>query len=106
MALIFQGPEQTPINLHVNGKDHVVSVEPRRTLLSVLREELGLTGAKLGCGQGQCGACTVIIDGETAYSCLTLAVDCQDKEIRTVESLAQGDDLHPVQEAFIQHDGY
>ena len=106
MALIFQGPEQTPINLHVNGKDHVVSVEPRRTLLSVLREELGLSGAKLGCGQGQCGACTVIIEGETAYSCLTLAVDCQDKEIRTVESLAQGDDLHPVQEAFIQQDGY
>jgi aerobic-type carbon monoxide dehydrogenase small subunit (CoxS/CutS family) len=72
----------------------------------VLREELGLTGAKHGCGQGACGACTVIVDGETVYSCLTLAIDCEGREIRTVEGLAADRDLHPVQEAFIEHDGY
>jgi xanthine dehydrogenase YagT iron-sulfur-binding subunit len=118
MSLIFGGPDQVPISLHVNGRDVQVSVEPRRTLLSVLREELGLTGAKRGCGRGTCGACTVIVDGETVYSCLTLAIDCEGREIRTVESLAHpgalsGDEgqhslqgLHPVQRAFVEHDGY
>jgi aerobic-type carbon monoxide dehydrogenase small subunit (CoxS/CutS family) len=118
MALVFRGPDQVPISFHVNGREVQVSVEPRRTLLSVLREELGLTGAKHGCGRGTCGACTVILDGETVYSCLTLAIECEGREIRTVEGLAQpsalpGDSgrhslegLHPVQAAFVEHDGY
>ena len=111
MALAFRGPAKVPISLHVNGHDVQVSVEPRRTLLSVLREELGLLGAKHGCGRGTCGACTAIVDGETIYSCLTLAIDCEGREIRTVEGLAasalhSAQGLHPVQEAFIEHDGY
>ena len=106
MSLALLGPEGVPVTLSVNGKDVRVLIEPRRTLLSVLREELGLTGAKRGCGRGQCGACTVIIDGATAYACMTLAIDCEGREIRTVESLAEGDQLHPVQEAFLEHDGY
>jgi xanthine dehydrogenase YagT iron-sulfur-binding subunit len=106
MSLTFRGPREVPVTLRVNGKDVRVCVEPRRTLLSVLREELGLTGAKRGCGRGECGACTVIIDGQTAYACSTLAIDCEGLEIRTVEGLARGGQLHEVQEAFIEHDGY
>jgi xanthine dehydrogenase YagT iron-sulfur-binding subunit len=106
MSLVFRGPDPVPVSLRVNGLEVQVSVEPRRTLLSVLREELGLTGAKHGCGRGTCGACTAIVDGETVYSCLTLAIDCEGRDVRTVEGLAQGDVLHPVQEAFIEHDGY
>ena len=106
MTMPFRGPSAVPLVLHVNGEDFQLLVEPRRTLLSVLREELDLTGAKLGCGHGQCGACTVILDGETAYACLTLAIDCEGREIRTIEGLVHGEDLHPVQEAFIAHDGY
>lgn len=106
MALGFRGPDAAPLTLHVNGARVEVLAEPRRTLLSVLREELGLTGAKRGCGRGECGACTVILDGETVYSCLTLAVECEGREIRTIEGLAQAGQLHPVQKAFIQNDGY
>ncbi|MBN1640474.1 MAG: (2Fe-2S)-binding protein [Anaerolineae bacterium] len=106
MALAFRGPTAVPVTLHVNGREVEVLIEPRRILLSVLREELELTGAKHGCGRGQCGACTVIIDGETAYACMTLAIDCEGRQIRTVEGLAHGEQLHPVQEAFIEHDGY
>jgi xanthine dehydrogenase YagT iron-sulfur-binding subunit len=106
MSLTFRGPEKVPLAFRVNGRAVQVWVEPRRTLLSVLREELGLTGAKLGCGQGTCGACTVILDGRTVYGCLTLAIDCEGREVRTVEGLAQGDALHPVQAAFVEHDGY
>jgi xanthine dehydrogenase YagT iron-sulfur-binding subunit len=106
MALNFRGPDKVLLTLRVNGKPVQVHVEPRRTLLSVLREELGLTGAKRGCGRGQCGACTVILDGETVYACLTLAIDCEGREIRTVEGLMQGEQLHPVQKAFIENDGY
>ena len=109
MPLLFRGPDQVGVSLRVNGRDVQVSIEPRRTLLSVLREELGLTGAKHGCGRGTCGACTVIVDGETVYSCLTLAIDCEGREIRTVEGLGLGETphaLHPVQQAFIEHDGY
>jgi aerobic-type carbon monoxide dehydrogenase small subunit (CoxS/CutS family) len=94
------------MRLQVNGRAHTVCVEPRRTLLSVLREEIGLTGTKHSCGQGQCGACTVILDGQTVYACLTLAVDCEGKAIRTIEGLSKGDKLHPVQRAFVEHDGY
>ena len=106
MALAFRGPARVPVTLHVNGRDAHVLIEPRRTLLSVLREELELTGAKRGCGRGECGACTVIVDGETAYACMTLAIDCEGRQIRTVEGLAAGDQLHPVQQAFVEHDGY
>jgi len=106
MSLEFRGPGEVPVTLHVNGREIDLQIEPRRTLLSVLREELELTGAKEGCGEGNCGACTVILDGETVYACLTLAVDCDGRQIRTVESLLQGGNLHPVQEAFLQEDGY
>jgi xanthine dehydrogenase YagT iron-sulfur-binding subunit len=106
MALTFRGPESVPVTLSVNDREVQVLIEPRRTLLSVLREELGLTGAKHGCGRGQCGACTVILDGETAYACMTLAIDCEGRSIRTVEGLAEGETLHPVQQAFVEHDGY
>ena len=106
MALNFRGPDKVPLTLRVNGKSVQVCVEPRRTLLSVLREELGLTGAKRGCGRGECGACTVILHGETVYACSTLAIDCEGREIRTIEGLAQGGQLHSVQEAFIENDGY
>jgi aerobic-type carbon monoxide dehydrogenase small subunit (CoxS/CutS family) len=94
------------VRLRVNGEEVALHVEPHRTLLDVLRNELGLTGAKEGCGQGNCGACTVLLDGETVYACLMLAVDCAGGEVRTVEGLAQGGRLHPVQSAFVEHDGY
>jgi xanthine dehydrogenase YagT iron-sulfur-binding subunit len=106
MALAFRGPNEVPVSLHVNGRGVLLYIEPRRTLLSVLRQELELTGAKHGCGRSQCGACTVIVDGETAYACTMLAIDCEGHEIRTIESLMQGEQLHPVQQAFIDHDGY
>ncbi len=106
MAMNFRGPDEVPVKFRVNGERVQVSIEPRRTLLSVLREDLGLTGAKRGCGRGECGACTVILDGETVYACMTLAIDCEGREVRTVESLAHGETLHPVQQAFIEQDGY
>jgi xanthine dehydrogenase YagT iron-sulfur-binding subunit len=106
MALNFRGPDKVLVIFRVNGERVQVSIEPRRTLLSVLREDLGLTGAKRGCGRGECGACTVILDGETVYACMTLAIDCEGREVRTVESLALGETLHPVQKAFIEQDGY
>jgi aerobic-type carbon monoxide dehydrogenase small subunit (CoxS/CutS family) len=106
MPLHFRGPDKVPVTLRVNGREAQLAIEPRRTLLSVLREELGLTGSKRGCGRGECGACTVIVDGETVYACTTLAIDCEGLEVRTVEGLAGGGRLHPVQGAFIEHDGY
>jgi xanthine dehydrogenase YagT iron-sulfur-binding subunit len=106
MGLAFRGPTSVPVTLKIDGRVVKVLIEPRRTLLSVLREELGLTGAKRGCGRGQCGACTVVVDGETAYACLTLAIDCEGREIRTVDGLTLGERLHPVQEAFVAHDAY
>lgn len=91
------------ITLNVNGDSYSVACESSSTLNEVLREDLGLTGTKLGCSDGDCGACTVIIDGNSVSSCLTLAVSCVGKEITTVEGLAKsGEDLHPIQEAFIE----
>ncbi len=91
------------INFKVNGDDFSLLVEPWRTLNEVLREDLNLTGTKLGCGTGDCGACTVMVDGRTVSSCLTLAVSVNGKSVRTVEGLAHsGEELHPIQEAFIQ----
>jgi len=91
------------ISLHVNGDTYTLAVDPWKTLNEVLREDLGLTGTKLGCGSGDCGACTVMIDGKTVSSCLTLAMEAAGKEILTVEGLAEsGEKLHPIQEAFIE----
>jgi xanthine dehydrogenase YagT iron-sulfur-binding subunit len=94
------------ITLSVNGRARVLTVEPRVTLLDALRERLGLTGTKKGCDRGECGACTVLVDGERVKACLTLAVMRQGAEITTIEGLADGDRLHPVQEAFIRHDAF
>ena len=91
------------IELKVNGLMHEVAVEPQRTLLEVLRESLGYTGTKRACDTGDCGACTVIIDGRAVLSCLTLAVEVQGKDIVTIEGLATGDKLHPIQQAFVDH---
>lgn len=91
------------ITLKVNGDTYSVATESSRTLNEVLREDLGLTGTKLGCGDGDCGACTVLVDGQSVSSCLTLAVSVEGKEITTVEGLApSGEELHPIQEAFIE----
>ena len=99
------------IQLNINGKPYQVEVEARTTLLTVLRDgidtsgnNIDLTGAKLICDRGECGGCTVMVDGKTVYACMMLAMDAQDKQITTVEGVADGENLHPVQEAFIQHD--
>jgi len=92
------------IELRVNGVVRQVDADGDRTLLSVLRDELGLTGTKYGCGEGQCGACTVLIGGEAALSCLVLAGDAEANEITTIEGLADGDTLHPLQQAFVDHE--
>ena len=94
------------MKLKVNGTLRTIQAEPRVTLLDALRERLDLTGTKKGCDQGQCGACTVLVDGKRVNSCLTLAVMAQGKEITTVEGLARGEELHPLQQAFIDHDGF
>jgi xanthine dehydrogenase YagT iron-sulfur-binding subunit len=93
------------LNLKVNGKLYRIEVEHRNTLAEVLRDELGLTGTKIGCDRGECGACTVIINGRNMYSCSQLAVWMEGKDILTIEGLAKGDKLDPLQEAFIEHDG-
>ncbi|HEY8956992.1 (2Fe-2S)-binding protein [Chitinophaga sp.] len=98
--------EKMPVSMEINGKKVQVSVEPRVTLLDLLREQLQLTGTKKGCDHGQCGACTVHVDGQRINSCLTLAVMQEGKKITTIEGLANGEQLHPVQEAFIKHDGF
>lgn len=94
------------ITLRINRKTYKLDVEPRETLLDVMRERLDLTGSKKGCDHGQCGACTVHVDGRSANSCLLLAVMHQGQEITTIEGLAQGDRLHPLQTAFVKHDGF
>lgn len=94
------------ITLNINGKPQALTIEPRITLLDALRERLGLTGSKKGCDHGQCGACTVLIDGQRVYSCLALAVMQEGKQIVTIEGLVQGNTLHPMQAAFIEQDGF
>lgn len=96
--------EQMPLSLQINGQPYQLKVEPRTTLLDLLREKLKLTGTKKGCDQGQCGACTVHIDGIRTNSCLTLAIMHEGAKITTIEGLADGGKLHPMQEAFIKHD--
>ena len=99
------GPGEVPITLTINGQRHELKVEPRVTLLDALRTRLDITGQKRVCDRGACGACTVIMDGRTYYACSLLAIETQGRNIRTVEGLAKGDALHPVQQAFCDHDG-
>lgn len=98
--------EKMPLKIEVNGLKHSLSVEPRVTLLDLLREQLNLTGTKKGCDHGQCGACTVHVNGRRINSCMTLAVMQEGKKVTTIEGLANGDKLHPMQQAFIKHDGF
>jgi carbon-monoxide dehydrogenase small subunit len=93
------------IKLTINGRDHDIMVEPRRTLVDAIREDCGQTGTHIGCEHGVCGACTVLLDGEPVRSCLMFAEQAAGKPIRTVEGLADGDTLHPLQQAFIDHHG-
>ncbi len=97
--------EKLDITLNINGRDHAIRVEPRKTLVDAIRDDCGQTGTHIGCEHGVCGACTVILDGEAVRACLMFAVQAQGKRIRTVEGLAQGDTLHPLQAAFIKHHG-
>ena len=99
------GPGAVPIQLNINGRVHKLEVEPRVTLLDALRTRLEITGVKRVCDRGACGACTMMLDGKLIYSCSTLAIEAQGKPIRTVEGLAQGTVLHPVQQAFCDNDG-
>ncbi len=96
---------RTSLKLVVNGTEHRVEVEDRWTLVEVLRDHLALTGTKIGCDRGECGACTVLLDGKPVYSCSQLAVWADGRTVQTVEGLAHNDHLHPLQEAFIEHDG-
>jgi len=102
------GPAPPPatVELRINGNSHRLTLDPRTTLLDALREHLALTGSKKGCDHGQCGACTVLIDGRRINSCLTLAVMHDGQSITTIEGLAEGDKLHPLQAAFVEHDGF
>jgi xanthine dehydrogenase YagT iron-sulfur-binding subunit len=99
-------PTPIPVTLQVNGQTHALNLDPRTTLLDALREHLILTGAKKGCDHGQCGACTVLLDGRRINSCLTLAVMHDGQAITTIEGLADGKTLHPLQAAFVEHDGF
>ncbi|GAA5014000.1 (2Fe-2S)-binding protein [Actinopolymorpha pittospori] len=101
-----RGPAKVPVPLDVNGSHHEVDLEPRVSLLDALREHLDLTGSKKGCDQGTCGACTVWVDGRRVLACLTLAIAASGHEIVTIEGLADGEELHPMQRAFIEHDAF
>ncbi len=103
-----QMPEtgSVPVTLNINGEKHTLNIEPRVTLLDALRERIGLTGTKKGCDHGQCGACTVLVNGRRINSCLSLAIMHAGKSITTVEGLAKDNQLHPMQEAFITHDAF
>jgi len=96
---------KTPVSLQVNGRSYEIEVEPRRNLADALRDDCGLTGTHVGCEHGVCGACTVLVNGEPVRSCLMFAVQAQGKTVRTVEGLANGEELHPLQKAFWEHHG-
>jgi xanthine dehydrogenase YagT iron-sulfur-binding subunit len=98
--------ERMKVKLLINGRQRRLLVEPRWSLLFVLREKFGLTGTKVGCERGECGACTVLIDGQPRYACMTLAVEAEGREITTVEGLMKGEELGPVQQAFLENDGF
>jgi len=97
--------EKIDITLTINGRDYPIRVEPRRTLVDAIRDDCGQTGTHIGCEHGVCGSCTILVDDEPMRSCLMFAVQAQGKELRTVEGLADGDVLHPLQRAFIEHHG-
>ncbi|HEX6965703.1 MAG TPA: (2Fe-2S)-binding protein [Gemmatimonadaceae bacterium] len=99
-----RAPSAATVHLEINGEGHDVDAPPGATLLTVLREQLQMTGTKLVCDRGECGACTVLLDGEPAYSCLTLAAACEGHEVTTIEGIAGPDGLHPLQRAFMEHD--
>jgi xanthine dehydrogenase YagT iron-sulfur-binding subunit len=105
-AEVMKASEMTGIKLLINGRRHRLLVEPRWSLLFVLREKLGLTGTKVGCERGECGACTVLINGEPRYACMMLALEAEGKEITTLEGLMKGEELGPVQQAFLEHDAF
>ncbi len=105
-AAVMAADVPARITLTINGRDHDLLVEPRWTLLFVLREKIGLTGAKEGCGRGECGACTVLIDEVPRYACMTLAVEARGKAVTTVEGLLDGEALGPVQSAFVEEDAF
>lgn len=102
----FRGPEAVDISLSVNGRLATAHLPPQRSLLELLRGPLGLVGTKLVCNAGTCGACTVLVDDRPVYSCITLAIACEGKRVETIEGISQDGALHPVQEAFIDHDAY
>jgi xanthine dehydrogenase YagT iron-sulfur-binding subunit len=102
---VIAGPGPTAVTLTVNGRSHRLQLEPRVTLLDALRNHLDLTGSKKVCDRGTCGACTVLMDGKSVYACHLLAIEAQGKQIQTVEALGTVDKLHPIQAAFIEHDG-
>jgi xanthine dehydrogenase YagT iron-sulfur-binding subunit len=104
--MALTSPHLQPISLRVNGAQRTLKIEPRVSLLDALRDHLQLTGTKKGCDQGACGACTVLVDGERINSCLALAIQYEDRDIVTIEGLATQGNLHPVQRAFIEHDGF
>jgi xanthine dehydrogenase YagT iron-sulfur-binding subunit len=106
VSLETRGPGPTEVRLSVNGVERDLRIEPRVSLLDALREHLDLTGAKKGCDQGTCGACTVWVDGRRVLACLTLAVACEGHQVTTVEGLADGEDLHAMQRAFVAHDAF
>ena len=99
-------PRRSIVQLQVNGVPYRVEVPNRTTLLRLLREELKLTGTKMGCDRAQCGACTVVLNGRSVYSCTTLALEASGGEVLTIEGLANGDKLHPIQQAFVEHSGF
>jgi xanthine dehydrogenase YagT iron-sulfur-binding subunit len=103
---VVKPEEMAKITLLINGRKHRMLVEPRWSLLYVLREKLGLTGTKVGCERGECGACTVLINNVPRYACLTLAIEAEDQEITTLEGLMSGEELGPVQVAFVEHDAF
>lgn len=102
----FRGPDAVDISLTVNGRMATAHLAPQRSLLELLRGSLGLTGTKLVCNAGDCGACTVLVEDRPVYSCITLAVACEGKRVETIEGIGSDGALHPVQEAFIDHDAY
>jgi xanthine dehydrogenase YagT iron-sulfur-binding subunit len=106
LSVPLRGSTDVALTLHVNGSAEMLRLDSRVTLLDALRDHLDLTGTKKGCDQGACGACTVLVDGKRVLSCLTLAGQCEDREVTTIEGLAGDGALHPVQEAFIRHDGF
>lgn len=98
------GPGKVPVELSINGQKHSLQIEPRVTLLDALRDQLAITGAKRVCDRAECGACTVILDNRAVYACTVLAIEAQGKPITTIESMMQGETLHPIQQAFVEND--